>query len=87
MSFKSLSILCLVQPLCGRTRWGDNRSLQVLLVRLLRAADISSRYDTANGVITYKDERGKAQILQLMQEELRRSRSECRLSVDTDLQA
>lgn len=48
---------------------GDSRSLQVLLVRLLRAAGISSRYDTANGVITYKDERGKAQILPLMQEE------------------
>lgn len=48
---------------------GDSRSLQVLLVRLLRAAGISSRYDTANGVITYEDERGKAQILPLMQEE------------------
>lgn len=44
-------------------KMGDTRSLTVLVVRLLRTAGISAKYDTANGVIVYKDERGKTQIL------------------------
>lgn len=42
---------------------GDLRSLQVLLVRLLRTAGISAKYDTANGVILFKDEQQRAEIL------------------------
>lgn len=44
-------------------RVGDTKSLQVLVVRLLRSAGISSKYDTANGVIVYNDEKGQQQIL------------------------
>ncbi|WP_026215757.1 transglutaminase-like domain-containing protein [Porphyromonas levii] len=48
-------------------KMGDTRSLTVLVVRLLRTAGISAKYDTANGVIVYKDEQGKTQILPFLQ--------------------
>lgn len=48
-------------------RMGDTRSLTVLMVRLLRTAGISAKYDTANGVITYRDEKGKRQILKFLE--------------------
>lgn len=46
---------------------GDLRSLQVLLVRLLRTAGISAKYDTANSVIVYKDEKQRVEILPFME--------------------
>lgn len=50
-----------------RYKVGDLRSLQVLLVRLLRTSGIAAKYDTANGVIVYKDEKQRTQILPFMQ--------------------
>lgn len=44
-------------------RIGDERSLNILLVRLLRAAHIAAEYDFANSVILYKNERGREEIL------------------------
>ncbi len=48
-----------------RLRGGDERSVIVLLVRLLRAAKVPARYDTANGVVLYADESGAEHIVPL----------------------
>ena len=46
-----------------KLKGGDERSLTVLLVRLLRAAKIPARYDAANGVVLFRDKDGKEAIL------------------------
>lgn len=46
-----------------RLKLGDNRSLTVLLVRLLRAAKIPARFDNANEVVLFRSDDGKEKIL------------------------
>lgn len=46
-----------------RMKVGDQRSLTILLVRLLRTARISAKYDMGNAVVVFTDEQGKEQIL------------------------
>lgn len=47
---------------------GDERSLTILLVRLLRTAKIPSKYDMGNGVVVFTDEKGKSRILPFLTE-------------------
>lgn len=69
-------------------RGGDDRSLTVLLVRLLRAAEIPARYDTANGVVLYTDEEGTDHVLPLgeaaAEEQTPDRLSTCRLQLTYD---
>ncbi|MDO5035835.1 MAG: transglutaminase-like domain-containing protein [Porphyromonas sp.] len=49
-------------------RMGDHRSLTVALVRLLRTARIPAYFDATNGVVVFKDEQGRDQILPFLKE-------------------
>lgn len=49
-----------------KLRGGDERSLTILLVRLLRTAEVPARYDTANGVVLYTDESGADHLLRIV---------------------
>ncbi len=62
-------------------KMGDTRSLTVLAVRLLRTAGISAKYDTANGVIVYKDEQGKSQILPFLSDGEEELSADCLLNL------
>lgn len=49
-----------------KLKGGDKRSLTVLLVRLLRAAKISARFDRANEVVLYRSTDGTDKILRYL---------------------
>ena len=66
-----------------KLKGGDEMSLTVLLVRLLRSAGIPARYDSANGVVLFRNDDGKESILPFLKtEEEETPEAACTLALD-----